>query len=105
MKNIKRIMNMSDKMKQRQCRLQQKFKNIEQQRQQNWKIQSSYGKSINYIAESPLLRSKLNQIAKYNKQTKKEIFHCCFKQAANSLEEGTDAQELFTAGDETISSV
>ena len=68
-------------------------------------MQSSYGKSIDYIAESPLLRSKLNQIAKYNKQTKKKIFHRRFKQAANSLKEKANDQELFSAGDEPISSV
>ena len=52
-----------------------------------------------------MLQSKLDQIAKYNKHTKKKEFYHRFKQAANLLEEGLDAQDLFTAGDEPISSV
>ena len=57
------------------------------------------------MAESSLLRSKLNQITKYNKHTKKKIFHRRFKQAANLLKKILYAQELFVAGDEPISSV
>ena len=105
MKDIKTKMNMSDEMKRKQRRLQQQFKNIERRKQQNWKMQSNYGKSIDYIAESPLLRSKLKQIAKHNQRNKRKIFHRRFKQAANSLIEKANDEEVFSAGDEPISSV
>ena len=74
MKNIKQLM--SEEMKQKQRNFQQQFKNIERCKQKNWKMQSSYGKSV-----LSFLGSKLYQINKNNKLTKKKIFSRSFKHA------------------------
>ena len=62
MKDLKQRLSTSDKMKKKQRRLQNQFKHVEQRNKQNWKKQTSYGKSIDYLAGSPILRSKMKQI-------------------------------------------
>ena len=56
-----------------------------------------------------LLRSKMKQIKEHkkNERNKKKNFLSkgCFKQAADSLEKSSSAQEFFEQGDEPISTV
>ena len=52
-----------------------------------------------------MLQSKLNQITKNNKHTKKKIFSRGFKQAADLLEEDLFTQELFATEDEPTLSI
>ena len=68
-------------------------------------MQSSYGKSIDYLAESSLLLLKKKQIETNNRQSKKNFFTKGLKQAADSLKGNTYVQELFEKGDEPIPSV
>ena len=96
---------MSEEMKKKQYKLQNQFKDIERRNQRNQKVQSSYGKSIDYIAKSLLLWSKINQIATNNKRTKKKFFSKGFKQAADSLKESPYMQRLFKEEDKPIPSV
>ena len=49
------MLKTSEEMKKKQGRLKNQFWDIERRKQRNWKMQSSYGKSIDYIAESSLL--------------------------------------------------
>ena len=95
MNEIKKILNTSEEMKKKQRRLQNQFRNIERRKQKNWKMQSSYGKSIDYIAESPLLWSKIKQIEMNKKRNKKNFFSKDLKQAADLLKGSTYAQKLF----------
>ena len=107
MRDLKQKMNTSDEMQKKQRRLQNQFKHIERHNKRNWKNHTSYGKSIDYLAESLILRSKMKQIKEHkkNKRNNKKNFlskgH--FKQAADSLKESSSTQELFEQGDEPIS--
>ena len=77
MRNLKQKMNTSDKMLKKQRRLLHQFQHIERRNKQHWKKNhTSYGKSIDYLAESPILGSKMKQIKEHkkNKHNKKKNF-------------------------------
>ena len=59
MRDLKQKMNTSGEMLKKQRRLLHQFKHIKGRKKQNWKNHTSYGKSIDYLAESPILRSKM----------------------------------------------
>ena len=73
----------------KQRRLLHQFQHIERHNKQNWKNHTSYGKSIDYLAESPILISKMKQIKEHkkSKRNKKKNFLSkgWFKQAADSI--------------------
>ena len=100
MKDLKQKINTRDEIQKKQKQLQNQFKNIEQSNQRNWKKQTSYGNSIDYLAESPILRSKMKQIEEYNnnqrnKKNKKTFFSksCCKK--ATDLLKGSSLHKNF----------
>ena len=110
MRDLKHKMNTSDEMLKKQRQLLHQFQHIEKCNKRHWKKNhTSYGKSIDYLAESPILRSKMKQIKEHkkNKHNKKKNFLSkgCFRQAVDSLEESSSVQKLFEQGDEPISTV
>ena len=88
MRGLKQKMNTSDEMLKKQRQLLHQFQHIERHNKQNWKNHTSYGKSIDYLAKSPILRSKMKHIKEHkkNKRNKKKNFLLKgrFKQAADS---------------------
>ena len=99
MRDLKQKMNTSDEILKKQRLLLQQFQHIERRNKRNCKNHTSYGKSIHYLAESPKFEIQIeaDKEHKKNKRNNKKNFLTkgCFKQAADSLEESSSAQELF----------